>query len=168
MLYMVLLLPGLLLVSLQDFKYREVYWWVFPYLIAVSIWFNQSLMTIESVTYNSIFMLIQLISVVFYLLLKNRKKNSGSLKGYLGLGDILFFIVLIVSFSALNFVVYYMLSLFVAALATTAYNFFTHKKVTVPLAGIQSAGLILLLIICNIYDFSPFNDTLLMSMLYGR
>jgi hypothetical protein len=57
---------------------------------------------------------------------------------YLGLGDILFFLVPMLFFAPANFVVFFMGSLVLSMLAFVLIKVSFKKRITIPLAGVQA------------------------------
>ncbi|WP_345003812.1 hypothetical protein [Snuella lapsa] len=126
-----------LIVFFQDYKERLVHWFLFP-LIAVfgGILFYQSserTLFMVSIAMNTVFILSLLFVIMVYARIKLR---TGLLK-VIGLGDLLLFMGLSVSFAPLSFI-----TLFVAALVFSLilhlYLSKGRKGVTVPLAGYMS------------------------------
>jgi hypothetical protein len=138
---------ALVLVSMgyQDFKYRGISWYSFPLLCLLLICINPH--------FNSSSMLWNLgfIVLVFSLLTLWFSIRTGApvnfLDSYIGLGDVLFLVCLSVYFSPMNFFLFYLTSLLLIAVATLFYQLSNKKDhFTVPLAGLQGIGLLLLLL----------------------
>ena len=91
------ILIGLLgIVVFQDFKSREISWFLIPLLlIGFTVYGLRQIAMMEFLTYFGInFMLVavNLLCVTLFVSLKE-KKPTNILKNYLGLGDVLFFLV---------------------------------------------------------------------------
>ena len=149
---------GLLgMVAFQDFKYKTVSWILFPVLFLITIWTALQLNSFEQVAeqlmFNLAFVVFQLLILTVYFSVKHRKLiNIGNT--YLGLGDILFFVVLATSFSFLNFVFVYFLSLFAIAMVFMLYRVIKKSATTqIPLAG----GMAVVMIFCLLLKNSPVN-----------
>lgn len=132
----------------QDFKYKAVSWIVFPALfllfVLAALEQNSIVYVVEQFLFNIVFVLFQLFMVTVYFSIKSRKIINIE-KNYLGSGDILFFIVLAVSFSFLNFVFVYILSLIAVVAAYLFYQLFKKNATEqIPLAG----GMAILMILC--------------------
>ena len=107
LLIILILLLGV--VVYQDFKNKEISWFLIP-LLFIGFVINALL----SVEFNELFIhfginflivSINLLGVTILISLKE-KKITNILKTYLGLGDVLFFLVLTVAFSPINFVLF--------------------------------------------------------------
>ncbi|MDQ3191759.1 MAG: hypothetical protein M3Q58_09205 [Bacteroidota bacterium] len=160
--YDILSISLLGLITFQDFKYKAVSWLVFPALFLIFILTaleqNSVAFIAEHLLFNMMFVLFQLLMVTVYFSIKNRKIINIE-KNYLGSGDILFFIILASSFSFLNFVFVYILSLIAVVAAYLFYQIFKKNATDqIPLAG----GMAILMIICvglkNIIGNINFHD----------
>ena len=164
---------GLLgIIAFQDFKYKAVSWIVFPILFLLSVLSVLQESAFEYVAgqlmLNLIFIAFQLFILTVYFTIKNRKFiNIG--KNYLGLGDILFFVVLAASFSFLNFVFIYILSLFGIAIIYMLYRIIKKNAAEkIPLAG----GMAIVMISCLLFknstvNFNFYDDTYALAFLSG-
>jgi hypothetical protein len=120
---------------------------------------------ISNLLFNLSFIFIQTIFILGYIYLKYKKINIFS---FIGQGDYLFFVVLSVSFSPLNFVVFQILS-FLIILAFQLF-FMNHNKLQeiVPLAGYQACIYSFVIIIDYWIDsFSRFDDAFIMSIFFS-
>jgi cellulose synthase/poly-beta-1,6-N-acetylglucosamine synthase-like glycosyltransferase len=76
------------------------------------------------------------------------RKVINILKTYLGLGDVLFFLVLTLAFSPINFVVFYLGSMLLTTIIYAGIILFNkNKKTLIPLAGAMSLLLIVTLLV---------------------
>lgn len=97
-------------------------------------------------------LLISLISIMLYLYVK--LKLQQPFFEAIGVGDILFFLLLAVSFPTISFLVVFSVSLlFSLILFLTVKR--KLKKQTVPLAGFQALFLFLILFINLVFDIVP-------------
>lgn len=152
----------------QDFKNRSISWFLIPLFLLVvvakglfAIHFNELL---EYTIINLVLVIINLIGVTLLVSLKE-KKITNIVDSYLGLGDILFFLVLTVVFSPINFVAFYFGSI---VLLTVIYGlstlFHKNKQQLVPLAGGMSILLIITLLVEQAQTtFSCYNDILVIG-----
>lgn len=145
-----ILLGLLALVVFQDFKSRNISWFLIPLLLVVFI--TRAILKIdiqEFITYSGInlaIIVLNLLGVTFLVWLKE-KKLKNIVDTYLGFGDILFFLVLTTVFSPLNFIVFYLGSIILITLIYGSIILFNKQKNTlIPLAGAMSVLLILVLI----------------------
>lgn len=153
-------------VVFQDFKSREISWFLIPLLIVGFIVFGlQETGTTELLTYfgiNFAIVALNLLGVTLMVSLKE-KQFTNILKHYLGLGDVLFFLVLTVVFSPFNFIFFYIGSIFITALIYGSIMLFNkQKKMLIPLAGAMSFLLIVTLIITQVTpSFQLYQDFIL-------
>ncbi len=142
----------LLAIAWQDFKYRAVYWWLFPLLfVALGLWqyfLQNSGVLSDKIFYNNSFIAFQLLFIWAYLSLKEHRAVN-IFKGYFGLGDLLFLISISVYFSFLNYAVFYLSSLFLVIVFSLVKNMLAKKEdIKIPLAGYQA----ILVMICILVD----------------
>lgn len=145
-----ILLGLLALVVFQDFKSRSISWFLIPLLFAAFI--GSALLKIDTqefITYSGINLIIismNLLGVTLFVWLKE-KKLKNIVDSYLGLGDILFFLVLTTVFSPLNFIVFYLGSIILITVIYGSIILFNKQtKTLIPLAGAMSVLLIMVLI----------------------
>ena len=134
----------LLLLTYQDFKYRAISWWVlvpsfiYPYLLPVSL---------HEILTNALFLLVQLTLTFLYFKIKGINL-SQFLQNYLGIGDVLFFFVLVGYFSTINYILFFNISLLFSLLIYYFYRLFYKKSNNIiPLAGLQALCLSMVLIL---------------------
>ena len=141
------ILIGLLaIVVFQDFKSREISWFLIPLLLVGFIFYSlQQIRTEELLAYfgiNLMLVILNLLGVTLMVSLKE-KKLTNILKNYLGFGDILFFLVLTVVFSPFNFIAFYLGSILITGIIYGGIILANRqKKVLIPLAGAMSLLLI--------------------------
>jgi hypothetical protein len=136
-LFKILSLCCLLLIAIQDFKERKVYLWLlicgiafmsqqFFYNVEVEIFLSNALLNLS---------IILVILGILYLYTNFKLKIKFSKA--LGLGDILFFLGIAISFPAMTFILLFSFSLLFAFVL-----FLILKPIlkmnTVPLAGLQA------------------------------
>ncbi len=158
----------------QDFKFRGIYWWLFPLLLLLfvldAILRSVFVSTISAAGSNVFFLAVQVLLLSGYVSLR-QGKLTNIFKGYLGLGDLLFLLCISFCFSFLNYIAFYLLSLLLVILLTLVFNGRGGaKKQKIPLAGYQA--LLLILLMCSRYfikgtDFR--SDIMLLNLLpYGN
>jgi len=148
----ILLISLLIAVVIQDFKNKAISWFLIPLLfVGFSI---KALLTIEVeefISYSLINLLLVSINLlgVTILISMKEKKMTNILNTHLGLGDVLFFVVLTVVFSPINFVLFYLLSIATTAIIYGGIMWLNapKEKMLIPLAGAMSIPLISLLFI---------------------
>jgi hypothetical protein len=137
-----ILILMLAVICISDFKYRSFHWIIIP-ILAILFFFKE----IQFVNFNFIFhkflknlsfLSIQFAALTFYFSIVNRK-FVNVIDSYIGLGDILFMIVLCLNFSFISYVFFILGSLVISVLV---YSFLLltkkNQKKEIPLAGIMS------------------------------
>jgi hypothetical protein len=140
----IIILLSLVIIVHQDFKQRQISWYLLP--IAFVAFVCKALLYSNNLTndfiFNFLFIALQLVCLTLYFSIKN-KKMFNIIDTYLGLGDILFFIVLCTAFSPVNFIVFYFMSMILTLTGTLIYNFFSARRTSdIPLAGAMAATLL--------------------------
>lgn len=135
----------LLFIAWQDFKFRAVYWWLFPLLLITlaiaKVWQTNSLQMASDLRYNCAFLGVQLLTLSLYFSLKQRNLVN-IFNGYFGLGDLLFLFSIAAYFSVVNYIIFYLLSLFLAIVL----SLFREANAKIPLAGQQAIALLLIIL----------------------
>lgn len=133
----------------QDFKYRGIYWWMFPILLLLMATATVQVLgftaTISQAVKSSLFLALQFVVLTGYISIK-QKKLTNIFDGFFGLGDLLFLVVLCFGLSFLNYVLFYLLSLMLIILFTAIFGYQStaHGK-KIPLAGYQALLLMILM-----------------------
>ncbi len=144
----------LLAICIQDFRERKLYIWILigAGTLLSSTYFLETTPIQYLVNIGVNLSIIVLIVVILYGYAKLKLKTN--LSNALGFGDILFFIIIAVSFPISTFIILFsfslVFSLFVFLVAKPSL-----KNATVPLAGLQS--IFLFLIFCINWIFSITN-----------
>lgn len=136
----------LLITAWQDFKHRGIWWGLLPLLLAGFAWKGiQALGAADWAAVSGVnlaLVLGQLIVVAFYFSVRNGKLTN-ILKGYFGLGDLLFFVVAAGAFSTPGFLAWYLAGLTLTLIGVGIW--FAVRKpqhFTIPLAGSMALVLI--------------------------
>lgn len=165
---LVILIAILLVVVYQDFKSRAISWFLIPLLLMVVLTnavmsINIQELTIFSVI-NLLLVLVNLLGVTLIISLKE-KKIKNIINSYLGLGDVLFFLVLTTLFSPINFVVFFIGSIFLITLIYGGVILFRKQQNTlIPLAGAMSLVLIAVLLVQQFTtSFHLYQDVLIIN-----
>lgn len=153
------LIPILSIVVWEDFKYRAVSWWLFVLLAAMVFFVEYQQFSFIDFSMNAGFVLIQLLVLTIYFSIKEKKKVN-LLTRHLGLGDILFWIILCLLFSPANFTLFFMVSMMFVMIVVGIWKMakLNPVMITVPLAGIQAAVLLALLFIQLLSNEIQFRD----------
>jgi hypothetical protein len=137
-------------------KHRAISWVLIPLALAGFVYkgmVSENIL-LKDVLLNIAFVSVQLVLLTVYMSIKN-KRLVNIVDTYLGLGDVLFFVVICAAFSTLNFIVFYLVSMIITLTGAIAYNGFRKKKsVDIPLAGAMAGILIVLMLIPGVgfYD----------------
>lgn len=133
------LLP-LMGIAIQDFRSRQIWVGWFPMVFATALGYGLSQFSISFLgahwLLSAAFVAYEVGMVLVYL---RWKKGIWSLKGFLGLGDVIFWLAIIPFFNLPGFLLFHILSL---VFAITFHLLFTRKQARlgakVPLAGMQA------------------------------
>jgi len=130
----IILIGSLGFIFYQDFKEREVYWFLFPLFgICSAILFYKS--TLPELFYVSIGMNFIFISILLLIVfLYSKLKLKSNFNDAFGLGDALLFIGLIFSFSTISFLIIFVFSLLFALIMHLIIKQYS-KLQSVPLAS---------------------------------
>ena len=143
--FAIILLAALVL---QDFSQRAISWFLLPLLFSALFIKSLSSSSVSIIAYdflkNTAFLSVQFFLVAVYFVLKERKIKS-IINSKIGLGDVLFLLVLAIAFSPINFIVFYLLSLLLTLVGLLIYYLVYRRfECQIPLAG----SIAILLIIC--------------------
>jgi hypothetical protein len=138
----------LAIISLQDFKYRAISWFVVALLFAAILIIalcdtNSYSAFMKSSLINLCILSLQVFLAVIFFWVKNRKVTQIT-DVMIGKGDLLFLGILSFMFCTANLIGYYLLGLIITMTFALTINFVrTKSKMTeVPLAGFLSLVLI--------------------------
>lgn len=160
----------LLILTYQDFKDRAISWIILPVLFICFILTSLETLPLSALGLffgiNSGFIFLQVCSVALYFLIK-RRTIKNIIDKEIGLGDILFFIVLTVAFSPVNFIAFYVVTLILTLAAYLLIKFFNAStKREIPLAGIMSLAMAFLIITSFFSDsFNLYSDRAILSLI---
>ncbi len=161
----ILILVNYVIIACQDFKDREVSvlnYFSLYILLSTATYINRHSLNFNFIIINSLVLSAVTSLLLTYYLIKYKKKSFFKLKSSIGLGDVLMIPAFIVSFSPFNMIVVIIISLIISLLYNLIINFRQIILKTIPLAGILSLMLSLLLIadllglINTKNDFYPF------------
>ncbi len=135
------ILVVLVLIFWQDLKERAVSWYFFPMLFVLIFLYRMPSEGLEKIIefagINTLFLLIQLVMVSLYFSLKNRGWINIT-KKYLGIGDILFLLVITPLLTPVLYVLFYLISLLLIVVVAMLIKFVKNYQKTIPLAGLQA------------------------------
>ena len=160
----------LLVIIVQDFRYREISWVLLPLLFLTfgsKAVLSQSLLEAGIMSLKNLgFLAIQFLALFTFYFIKERK--SVSLINYkIGLGDVLFFIAICPAFSLLNFLFYYLIGIFSTLAGYLIFRLFNKSSSSeVPLAGCLSFIMMLFIFLQYLNNnFDMYNDDLITGFL---
>lgn len=136
-----LLIPVLLFIFFQDLKFRAVYWFLFPIVLGISIWIGWTTSNAENMLWSFFFFIFSMGGLTLYLSIKEGRLINIS-KGYFGLGDILFLIVIIPIFPFYMYLVFFTLGTIMSLLIHGIVLSIAKGNKTIPYAGYMSLFLI--------------------------
>lgn len=153
-----------MVIAYQDYTSRSVQWIYFPLLgVAGMIMSYISLHSIYWLSVNFLcnvfFLAIQFAVLSMYFFFKNRN-DRVIINKKIGMGDILFLLAACSFFSTVNFIAFYLCSLFFIAVVYIVSILFKREliKISIPMAGLQSIFLIMCIYISIIIKYSLVND----------
>lgn len=133
-----LLVVTFVIIFIQDYKSRLVYWFLYPLIGVFSFLIQISYNTIYSSLINSLMNLafVGFILITCYSYSKLKLKQSF-LKEVFGLGDVLFLLAICFSFSTVSFLILFVFGLFFSLVLHLILKK-SSKDESVPLAGYLS------------------------------
>ncbi len=127
-----------LLIFFQDMRERQVHWFLIPIIGILSgiLFYNETLpeLFLASFGLNLCFVAILLLVVFLY----SKLKLKTNILNAIGIGDILLFLALSVSFSTISFVILFLGALIFSLLLHWFSTSDSRSSITVPLAGYMS------------------------------
>jgi hypothetical protein len=161
----------LVVTFMQDIKHRQISWWLIPVLAFIILLKALTIIAFKELLYffivNFAFFLTQLLLLTVYFSLKN-KRYVNIINSYLGIGDILFIIVICMFFSPVNFIFFYIGSLMITLIGILIYKIIKKRKEEeIPLAGAMAFMLAIGLLFNNLYQpINFYNDQLFLSLFH--
>jgi hypothetical protein len=152
---LVLMLITYLSICYQDLKTREVYlltYIVLYGLLLMTLLTNQIFFNIDFIIINSCILIVVTCLLIMYYLIKYQHTSFSKLKASVGWGDVLMLPAFVINFSPANLIVIFILSLLISIIYHVIDTLWSLSIKTIPLAGIQS----LVLSIVMIADFLGF------------
>lgn len=149
---------------IQDFKYRGISWYLFPAVALLSLFLAAEFTTWNKIgnhfLWNLGFIVLQLVLLSVYFALKERAWVN-IVNRYLGIADILLLFVFAMSFSPLNFIIFYCINLFLAAFISLIIVWIKRdRSFKIPLAGIMVLPMIFCLLSTKVIGMMQ-NDNLI-------
>ncbi|MDG2194279.1 MAG: hypothetical protein P8K77_05400 [Polaribacter sp.] len=140
------------IISYQDLKERKVTVLLFLLLALVGGYLFYTAQVFEVFLINTSINISFIVMLFFLVLLYVKVKMNVKISEAMGLGDVLFFLVLAISFPTVTFLVLFSCSLFFSLLLFLVVKPMLKIK-TVPLAGFQALFLSLVILLNWIFNF---------------
>lgn len=164
LLLLLISLVFLILIFYQDMRYRAVTWIIFP-LAAIALGaYSLTKASLSDVAFRSLINLlfVGLIMLMLFIFFFIRHRKISSLTTALGLGDILFFIVIAFLFSPVQYMLFFCASLFLTTLIATIVPAIRNN---VPLAGAQALMLMPLMLLDQLRAIDLSDDNWILQWL---
>lgn len=140
----------LLIIMIQDFRFRAVHWILFPVLLILFV--TESLFVskiddyLDSIFINLLVILLQGLILIAYYKLKGTQ-FINFIKDRIGLGDLFFVLAMAFAFSWSTFLFYYIAGLLFTLITWLAVrNLIRLKSQLVPLAGMLALFMTLIML----------------------
>jgi len=143
-----LLLISLLVIVYQDFKERSVHLFSFTLLLGSILWIKRLEFDLFQLGLSLCFLLVNLIVVFIYLRLRSRIDKPSQVWQYLGIGDVVFWLLIAFLIPFPVFLLFFFTGLIFSALFTLV---FLKPDQSVPLAGLQALWLFCWIVIDMIF-----------------
>ena len=137
---------SLIFIAIQDFISRSVYWWLFVTLFVGSCLLIPNIsgnISVTNVLVNACILLMVFSLAGIYFIVSYKKESVNKIKKSIGLGDLLLIPVLLISFSPLNFLLFFIVSLLIALTGHIISQLWQSRSQTIPLAGYWSIFLLI-------------------------
>lgn len=163
-----LLIAVLAVIVYQDFQERMISSWILLLLGCLGAYraFVSADWQGWFLLFNALFILIQLLGVSLYFSIKEQQWVNISQK-YLGIGDILYFVVLLPFFSPVQFCCFFIGALILTVLGGLFYQWSIKPLQTIPLAGAMSLCLLGYQGLLWSTQYSFYNDWIFLQFIYG-
>lgn len=150
-----LIAANLVFIAYHDFKYRAVWWLLFPVCFIFCLFKSLgSILVIELIknfALNCAFFIFQIGIVYGYFKIK-KGNYIKTFRNAIGIGDLLFFLILCINFSLVNLILFQLISLFGILLVYSILKILKiAKNKFIPLAGGLAIALLIALILQDIF-----------------
>lgn len=140
--FFVILLSAIILI--QDLKYRAIHYLGLVGLFVLStISLNFSGLELSQVYFSYIYLLVCFVAGYIYFVIKNKKFFNPFLS-LMGVGDVFYYISVVLFFNTSGFILYFVCSLIFSMFSFLILSFFNKKANTIPLAGFSSLFFLML------------------------
>ena len=138
----------LAILFIQDIRRREIslYLLLATFAMIVVLCFSINSFSLTDFSLNIFFILIQILFLMFYLFITGRKPTQ-LLKSYLGLGDILFWLIPAFYFQFLEFILFSLICYITVVIGYGGLFLIKRKSTTIPLAGFMALSMAIYMIL---------------------
>jgi hypothetical protein len=168
LLLLILTLPVLVAIFYYDLKHFAVPAYLILMLLALAVarlsFGSEPLSNLRLASLNIIGTLAVLLSAIIILFIR-KQQVVNPVNKWIGLADLLLFLVLCISFSPVNYLAFFILSSFLI-LAVKLFAMRGDKPI--PLAGMQSIILAVVFLLAQVYKLNLYNDHFILNLLSGN
>lgn len=135
----IFIIPLLLALFVQDYRHRTIHVLNLVLIIVgvLVLSYTEKRLSLHILLANFSFMVIQLVFLFLYVYIKF-KRPALLFKKYIGLGDILFWIVPAVYLGFAEYVFFSLLSYLLILIFFSAFILISKRQITIPLAGVMA------------------------------
>ena len=165
----ILLLVILLLIFYQDLRFQAVSWIFFLFVLLINSFLAVKSLPLSDILFSVVIIILFIFfqfTIIYLFSWVKFKKRINIFNSVFGLGDLLFLLMITPIFSPLNFILFFIASLIFTLLIFAilkGFNLLKAKKI--PLAGLQSLFLFLLILSQIFIKFSLYNDYYILKYL---
>lgn len=158
-----LILISLLAIAYQDFNSRSVYWWWFIVLFLGAITITTSKhpdgFNWTNILVNACLVILVSATAALYYFIRYTGRAFGKLKNSIGLGDFAMLPTLIVIFSPVNFLLFFIATILVGIIGSVITIAFKKKNTSIPLSGYWAVSLLVCMIGLSFNSINLYNDS---------
>jgi hypothetical protein len=150
--YLLAVILILIAIIYQDFRYREIWWFMPPLLLIGGFLYKWETLNWEHFLFNFVFISLLISFLVVYV--RIRFKSNNLFKDYFGLGDVLVLIAITPLFGFPFFIYFFTASTIISLIGYVLMSLFKAQK-SIPYAGYISLCTIVFLLLVQ-YKITPF------------
>jgi len=152
------ILMTLIIIVYHDLKYRVLDLKYAIILLLLCVWYNSihPILDYQNALLITGFILVNILCLTLYFSIKN-KQFINPIDSKIGLGDIVFFIVIAPLFYLKSYILFFITGLLFSLLLYSVVIRFREKQKTIPLAGYLSIYLGMILLFNTIFNTTIFN-----------
>nr|WP_320022264.1 hypothetical protein [uncultured Draconibacterium sp.] len=158
-----LTLISLIAIACQDFSSRSVYWWWFIVLFVGAITHTISKhpdgFSWTNILVNVCLVLLVSAAAALYYFVRYKGSAFGKLKNSIGLGDFAMLPTLVLVFSPVNFLLFFIATIVISIIGSVITVALTKKNTNIPLAGYWAVSLLFCVIGSSFSNINLYNDS---------